>query len=179
MMPSVDPGEDARRRRARPAAIITVLTIAGNTYLSATRFSGWTWVLWLLSLTVIIAMTSISMHRVGGRPGGRAKDGQASDGRATDGRGESGEPGGHGRDCDTPAAPAAYWRRPLRIAALIMPRRAGQRWLAEAENLLSEITPVRRGRAIRSYLLSAPRLAFMMWAHEALQRARLGPRRPG
>jgi hypothetical protein len=171
MMPSVDPREDARKRRARPAAIITVLTIAGDGYLSATRFSGWIWVLWLLSLTVIIALTSISMYRVGGRPGGRAKDGRAGDGR--------GGPGGHGRDCDTPAAPAAYRPRPLRMASLIMPRRAGQRWLAEAESLLSEITPVRRGRAIRSYLLSAPRLAVMMWAHEALQRARLGPRRPG
>jgi hypothetical protein len=174
MMPSVDPREDARRRRARPAAIIAALTIVANTYLSGTRFSGWAWVLWLLSFTVIIAMTSISMYRVGSWPGSRAKDG-----RATDGRSRSGGPSGHGRDCDTPAAPAPYWARPLRMAALIMPRRAGQRWLAEADSLLSEITPMRRGRAIRSYLLSAPRLAVMMWAHEALQRARLGPRRPG
>jgi len=60
-----------------------------------------------------------------------------------------------------------------------MPRPAGRRWLAEAESLLSEITPVRRGAAIRSYLLSAPGLVMMTWAHEVLRWARLGPRRPG
>jgi hypothetical protein len=31
----------------------------------------------------------------------------------------------------------------------------------------------------RSYLLSAPRLVVMMWAREALRRARLGPQHPG
>ncbi len=67
----------------------------------------------------------------------------------------------------------------LAIVSRLMPRSAGRRWLAEAESLLSEIAPVRRGAAIRSYLLSAPRLAVMMWAREAQRRARLGPRRPG
>jgi len=56
---------------------------------------------------------------------------------------------------------------------------AGRRWLAEAESLLAEITAARRGAAVRSYLLSAPRLAAMMWARQALRRAQPGPRRPG
>jgi hypothetical protein len=58
-------------------------------------------------------------------------------------------------------------------------KRAGRRWLAEAESLLSEITAAQRGAATRSYLLSAPRLAVMMWAHEVQRRAQPGPRRPG
>ena len=78
-----------------------------------------------------------------------------------------------------PAGAAAHRWRVLAMASRLMPRSAGRRWLAEAESLLSEITPVRRGAAIRSYLLSAPRLAVTMWAREVLRRARLGPRRPG
>jgi hypothetical protein len=60
-----------------------------------------------------------------------------------------------------------------------MPAPSGQRWLAEAESLLSEIAAARRGAAVRSYLRSAPRLTVMMWAHEVLRLARLGSRRPG
>jgi hypothetical protein len=52
----------------------------------------------------------------------------------------------------------------LVMVSRLMPGPAGRRWLAEAESLLSEIAPDRRGSAIRSYLLSAPRLAVMMWA---------------
>ena len=61
----------------------------------------------------------------------------------------------------------------------MMPGPAGRRWLAEAESLLSEIAAARRGAAVRSYLRSAPRLTVVMWAHEVLRLARLGPRRPG
>jgi len=67
----------------------------------------------------------------------------------------------------------------LVMVSRLMPRPAGCRWLAEAESLLPEIAAARRGAAIRSYLLSAPRLVVMMWAREALRRARLGPRHPG
>jgi hypothetical protein len=67
----------------------------------------------------------------------------------------------------------------LVMASRLMPRSAGRRWLAEVDSLLSEITPARRAPAVRSYLLSAPRLAVMMWAREALRRPRPGPRRPG
>ena len=35
------------------------------------------------------------------------------------------------------------------------------------------------GAAVRSYLLSAPRLAVMLWARTVLRRARPGPRRRG
>jgi hypothetical protein len=35
------------------------------------------------------------------------------------------------------------------------------------------------GATTRSYLLSAPRLAVMMWAREVQRRAQPGPRRPG
>jgi hypothetical protein len=36
-----------------------------------------------------------------------------------------------------------------------------------------------RTTAIRSYLLSGPRLAAMVWAHEGLRRVRPGPRHQG
>jgi hypothetical protein len=52
----------------------------------------------------------------------------------------------------------------LLVAALLMPSAAGRRWLAEAESLLFELVPGRRGRALRSYLWSAPRLVVLMWA---------------
>jgi len=65
------------------------------------------------------------------------------------------------------------------VVSRLMPASAGRRWLAEAESLLAEAAAARRGAAVRSYLLSAPRLAVTMWAREVLRRARLGPRRPG
>ena len=67
----------------------------------------------------------------------------------------------------------------LVMVSRMMPGAAGRRWLAEAESLLSEIAAARRGAAIRSYLLSAPRLVLMMWAQEVLRRARPGQKRPG
>jgi hypothetical protein len=67
----------------------------------------------------------------------------------------------------------------LVMASRLMPGSAGRRWLTEAESVLSEIAAARRGAAVRSYLLSAPRLMVMMWAREILRRARLGTRRPG
>jgi hypothetical protein len=48
----------------------------------------------------------------------------------------------------------------------------------EAESLLAEVAAARRGAAFRSYLLSAPRLAVMMWARQVVRRAQPGPRRP-
>jgi hypothetical protein len=41
---------------------------------------------------------------------------------------------------------------------------------------LAEVSAARRGAAVRSYLLSAPRLVVMMWGRHVL---RFGPRRPG
>jgi hypothetical protein len=85
-----------------------------------------------------------------------------------------------GRDDDYgPDRGAVHGWRTLAVVSRLMPASAGRRWLAEAESLLAEVSAARRGAAVRSYLLSAPRLAVMMWAREVLRRARLGPRRPG
>jgi len=87
---------------------------------------------------------------------------------------------GPGRDDeDGPAGEAPHRWHTLAVVSRLMPASAGRRWLAEAESLLAEITAARRGAAVRSYLLSAPRLAAMMWARQALRRTQPGPRRPG
>jgi hypothetical protein len=44
--------------------------------------------------------------------------------------------------------------------------------------VLWEITAARRGAAVRSYLLSGPRVAAVMWTHACLRRVRPGPRHP-
>ena len=82
-------------------------------------------------------------------------------------------------DDDGPDGEAVHRWRTLVVVSRVMPRSAGRRWLAEVESLLAELTAPRRGAAVRSYLLSAPRLAVMMWARQVLRRARPGPRRPG
>jgi len=88
--------------------------------------------------------------------------------------------GGRGRDDDDGPAGEAPHRWPtLAVVSRLMPAPVGRRWLAEAESLLAETTAARRGAAVRSYLLSAPRLAVMMWARQILRRAQPGPRRPG
>ncbi len=103
----------------------------------------------------------------------------AASGDLPGGRGRGSGLTGRGRDDDDgPAGATAHRRRMLAMVSRLMPRPAGRRWLAEAESLLSEIAPVRRGAAIRGYLLSVPRLVVRMWAPE-VQRAQLGPRRPG
>jgi hypothetical protein len=99
--------------------------------------------------------------------------------RKGSGRGRDSGLSGRGRDADGPVGEATHRWHALVAVSRLMPASAGRRWLAEAESLLAEIAPVRRGAAIRSYLLSAPGLAVMMWAREAGRRARLGLRRPG
>ena len=87
---------------------------------------------------------------------------------------------GLGRDeADGPDGGAAHRWRALAVVSRLMPRSAGRRWLAEAESLLAVVTGARRRAAVRSYLLSVPRLAVMMWARVVLRWARPGPRRPG
>jgi hypothetical protein len=166
MMPAVDPGKDARKRRTRFAAIASTVILIATTTLGESRFRGWLWALWLVGFTIIIVVTSFSGRQIG-RPYRRGSGG-----------GRSGL-AGHVRDDAEPASPAAYQWRTLLMVSTMMPRSAGRRWLAEAESLLSEMEVARRGAAVRSYLLSAPRLTAMMWAHEILRRARPGPRRPG
>ena len=82
-------------------------------------------------------------------------------------------------DDDGPDGEAVHGWRTLTVVSRLMPASAGRRWLAEAESLLAEVAAARRGAAVRSYLLSAPRLAAMMWARQVLRRPRPGPRRPG
>jgi hypothetical protein len=102
-----------------------------------------------------------------------------ADGRQGGWRGKGSGLSGLGRDDDGPAGEAVHRWRALAVVSRLMPASAGRRWLAEAESLLAEAAAARRGAAVRSYLLSAPRLAVTMWAREVLRRARLGPRRPG
>ena len=100
--------------------------------------------------------------------------------RWSGGRGMGSGLRGPGRDDDgEPAGVVARRWHTLFLVSRLMPRSAGDRWLAEAESLLSETAADRRGAAIRSYLLSAPRLTVIMWAREGIRRTRLGPRRPG
>jgi hypothetical protein len=168
MMPAVDPRADARKRQAWFAGVASVVTVIATTTLAESRFRGWLWALWLVFFTIIILVTSFSLRQLG-PPYGKGRRGR---------RGRGGL-GGHARDDAETATPAAYQRRTLLTLSTLMPRSAGRRWLAEAESLLSELEAARRGPAVRSYLLSAPRLAAMMWAHDVLRRARPGRRRPG
>ena len=66
----------------------------------------------------------------------------------------------------------------LVMVSRMMPGPAGRRWLAEAGSVLWEITAAQRATAVRSYLLSGPRLAAVMWAYAGLRRVRPGPRHP-
>jgi hypothetical protein len=159
MMPGIDPRHEARKNRARVVSFIGGGATMAYVVLSATRLSAWEWVPLALGLTVI---TAIAVAGAAGR------------------RGRGSGLGGRSRDDDGgPTGAAAHRWHMLVMVAWLMPRSAGRRWLAEAQSLLPEIAAARRGAAVRSYLLSAPRLAVMMWAREVQRRARLGPRRPG
>jgi len=151
----VDPGKERRKKRGRAGGFIG----CGAVIVSGLLQPGWQWVPLAVGVPAAIAVAA-----GGGLPGGRRRGSGLS---------------GRGRDDDGPADAAAHRWRMLVMVSRLMPGPAGRRWLAEAESLLSEITAARRGAAIRSYLLSAPRLAAMMWAREARRRARPGPRRPG
>jgi hypothetical protein len=72
----------------------------------------------------------------------------------------------------------AGWRA-MRLAARLMPRAAGGRWLAEAESFAAEAPPALRRGAIRSYLTGAPQVIMVSWAGDLARRTRLtrpGPR---
>ena len=152
----LDPCKERRKKRGRVGGFIG----SGTVIISGLFQPGWQWVPFAVGVSAAVAVAAS-----GGLRGGRGRGGGLS---------------GRGRDDDDgPAGPAAHRRHMLVMVSRLMPGPAGLRWLAEAESLLSEITAARRGAAVRSYLLSAPRLAVMMWAREARRRARPGPRRPG
>ena len=86
-----------------------------------------------------------------------------------------GGPSGLGLDAaarSIPAPPEPGRHPALRAAARLMPKTAGRRWLAEAESLLFELPAAQRRKALRSYLLSAPRLLALLWTRELSRRAR-------
>jgi hypothetical protein len=143
------------------------IAIGASCYVESTR-PEWTRVAascsCIMTLAVVSAAAGISRRRAGRRLVLRKGSGLSGRGRDDDGG---------------PADEAVLRRHTLAVVSRLMPRSAGRRWLAEAESLLAEVAGARRGAAVRSYLLSAPRLAVMMWAREALRRARPGPRRPG
>jgi hypothetical protein len=162
MMPGIGPRHDAGRKRALTAAFTGGGATMAYVVVAASRFSAWEWVPLAVGLIIIIV---IAVTGLAGRRGGRGRGGGLR---------------GHGRaDGDRPAVAAPHRWRMLVLVSRLMPRYAGCRWLAEADSLLSEIAAARRGAAIRSYLLSAPRLVVMTWAREVLRRARLGQHRPG
>jgi len=164
MMPDMMPGIDPRKERVKQWARVGICIAMGAVTVLVIIQPGWTWV----TPAFVIAVSVLStIARTGGLPGGRGR-------RSGRGSGLS----GRGRDDDDGPAAAHRWRMLVMVSRL-MPGPAGRRWLAEAESLLSEIAPVRRGAAIRSYLLSAAGLAVMMWAREVQRRARPGTRRPG
>jgi len=109
-----------------------------------------------LTAVIFIAVYRRRSGREGNGSGVRSRDGDA------------GSDGGR----------AHRWRT-LAVTSRLMPASDGRRWLAEAESLLAEVAPDRRGAAVRSYLLSAPRLAAMMWTLRVLRWLRPGTRRPG
>jgi hypothetical protein len=141
------------------------IAIGVSSYVVSTR-PEWKWAAagCIMALAVVSAVAGIS-RRLAGRRVVFRKGGGLS------GRGGDGD--------DGPVGEAVHRWRTLIVVSRLMPASAGRRWLAEAESLLAEVTTARHGATVRSYLLSAPRLAVMMWTREVLRRARLGPRRPG
>jgi hypothetical protein len=162
MMPDIDREE---RRKKRVPVIGFILFGTGVVTALCARFEpGWQWVPVAVG-TVAVTAVGVSIDMPAGRGWGSRRRGR---GLILRGR----------EDDDGPAGAAPHRWRILAIVSRLMPRQAGSRWLAEAESLLAEIAPARRGAAVRSYLLSVPRLAVMMWAREVLRRAWPGPRRP-
>ena len=166
MMPRVDSPREARRKqRVRVVVVIGACAATASAAVDGSRFhASWYWAPWVLGLTAMAVFTGVAMAISGDLPRGRGTG--------------SGRLRASGWEHDGPAAIATYRWRALVMVSRIMPETSGRRWLAEAESLLSEIAPARRGPAIRSYLRSAPRLVLIMWVQEALRRVRPGPRHP-
>lgn len=141
------------RNRGRAGGFIG----SGTIIISGLFQPGWQWVPFAVGMSAVAVVTSGVLR-------GDRKRGGHGRGSGLSGRGRD--------DDDGAAGPAARRWHMLVVVSRLMPGPAGRRWLAEADSLLSEIAPARRGPAIRSYLLSAPRLAVMMWARQARRRAR-------
>jgi len=131
-------------------------------------WAGWGWVWVAIGCAVALAVVGTVAAILELPPERRGRDSR----RKGSGLSE------RGREDDGPAGEAVHRWRTLAVVSRLMPAPAGRRWRAEAESLLAEVTPAQRGAAVRSYLLSAPRLVVMMWARQVLRRLRPGPRRP-
>jgi hypothetical protein len=155
MMPDAGPHKERVRQRVRLGMCVAMVAM---TVLVIIR-PGWTWVPAAFVMTVATLSTITvrgSLPRVRSRGSGLSgRDRDDHDGRVR--------------------VAACPWPT-LIVLSQLMPRSAGRRWLAEAGSLLSEITATRRGAAVRSYVVSAPRLVVMLWARVVLRRLRLGPR---
>ena len=132
-------------------------------------WTGWEWVWVAIGCAVALAVVSTVAALLELPPESRRLA------RRRTGRGGLSR---RGREDDGPAGEAVHRWRTLAVVSRLMPAPAGRRWLAEAQSLLAELPAARRGAAVRSYLLSAPRLAVMMWTRQILRRLRPGPRRP-
>ena len=163
MMPAIDPRYDARRKRARVAVFITAGAVVASSALGVTRFSGWRWLPWALGITLIIVFCAVSMNSGGSPRGRRGMSGLGGRDLALGGRLDG---------------LAAHRRHGLVMVSRMMPGPAGRRWLAEAESVLWETTAAQQTTAVRSYLLSGPRVAAAMWTHVCLRQVRPGPRHP-
>ncbi len=163
-------GTRARRVKKLARAGAWVATIAMLMLSLETAQYGWTWMWTALACMVVLNAIGVTAAITELRAQGHQVRLWRT-GSGVSARGRDGDDGPDGR--------AAHQWRTLAVVSRLMPGPAGRRWLAEAESLLAELTPARRGPAVRSYLLSAPRLTVMLWAREALRRARPGPRRPG
>ena len=152
------PYGERTKKRARVGGLIG----CGTIIISGPFQPDWQWLPFAVGVPVVVAVLTGGGLRVGGRRGHGWGSGVS--------RGD--------RDDDGPVGAAHRWRT-LTAVARLMPRSAGRRWLAEAESLLSEIAPARRSAVLRGYLVSAPGLAAIMWAHQVQRRMRFGPRRPG
>jgi len=168
----------SRLERVEKLASIGVWVISGVVVYLASTGTDWTYVpggfgmaLTVVNVTAVIQRRLAAQRLELGKGSGRGGHGQHDGG---------GDVGGPGRDDATgPAAETVYRQRTLAVLARLMPAAAGRRWLAEAQSVLAEVPPAQHGAAVRSYLRSAPRLAVMLWARQALRRLRFGPRRPG
>ncbi|HEY3883498.1 MAG TPA: hypothetical protein VGM12_33345 [Trebonia sp.] len=182
MMTGPGPRREPNKKVALITVVITLAAAVVSSALQGSRFSAWWEVPGILSVIVVTGVSLAVLRREPLSPDGSARGaGRRGNGVRGDSiRGRHGGAGGLtvGEDDRSGAATGHRWRSLVMVARL-MPRSMGGRWLAEAESLLPELPPERRGAAVRSYLRSAPELMVMMWAHEALRRARLGPRRPG
>jgi hypothetical protein len=163
MMPDIE-REERRRKRAPVMGFILIIS-----FLTAALFSRfYPDVVWVPLAVGVVAATAV----------GVTIDPPDRRGRGNRRLRGSGVAAGHPHDDDVPLHPATDRPRLLILVSWLMPRTAGRRWLAEAESLLAEIAPARHGPAHHSYLLSAPSLIAIMWAHAVLRRARPRPQRP-